>query len=31
MLLQKGKLSIRYVVEDDVKSISKWLTTSEVL
>ncbi|HEK9099093.1 GNAT family N-acetyltransferase [Bacillus pfraonensis] len=31
MLLQKGKLSIRYVVEDDVKTISKWLTTSEVL
>lgn len=31
MLFQKGKLSIRYVVEDDANMISKWLTTPEVL
>ncbi|MCI0765081.1 GNAT family N-acetyltransferase [Bacillus sp. TL12] len=31
MLLQKGKLSIRYVAEDDVNTISKWLTNPEVL
>ncbi|WP_410982916.1 GNAT family N-acetyltransferase [Bacillus cereus] len=31
MLLQKGKLSIRNVVEDDVTIISKWLTNPEVL
>lgn len=31
MLLQKGKLSIRYVVEDDENTISKWLTNPAVL
>ncbi|PEM80304.1 GNAT family N-acetyltransferase [Bacillus pseudomycoides] len=31
MLFQKGSLSIRYVIEDDVNTISKWLTNPEVL
>ncbi|PEB56191.1 GNAT family N-acetyltransferase [Bacillus pseudomycoides] len=31
MLFQKGKLSMRYVIEDDANIISKWLTNSEVL
>ncbi|WP_459502717.1 GNAT family N-acetyltransferase [Bacillus sp. C1] len=31
MLFQKGSLSIRYAIEDDVNAISKWLTNSEVL
>ncbi|WP_243522722.1 GNAT family N-acetyltransferase [Bacillus pseudomycoides] len=31
MLFQQGSLSIRYVTENDVKILSKWLTTPEVL
>ncbi|MEN1937944.1 GNAT family N-acetyltransferase [Paenibacillus sp. 102] len=31
MLFQKGELLIRYVIEDDANTISKWLTNPEVL
>ncbi|WP_026591113.1 GNAT family N-acetyltransferase [Bacillus sp. UNC437CL72CviS29] len=31
MLFQKGDVSIRYVIEEDVNTISKWLTNPEVL
>ncbi|PGT19551.1 GNAT family N-acetyltransferase [Bacillus cereus] len=31
MLFQKGKLFVRYVIEDDAPIISKWLTDPEVL
>jgi hypothetical protein len=31
MLFQKGELSIRYVTEDDVQTLSNWLSNPEVL